>query len=143
MPEPRVITVLAFDFGMKRIGVAIGQSLTSVANPLKQLSAQDGIPDWDKIQSLINEWHTQQLVVGYPLNMDGSTQIVTHAAKRFANRLKHRFQLPVDLIDERLTTLAARDWAYEAKQRQSQSIDSIAAKLMLEAWFRQYNAPKS
>lgn len=133
---PNNLTVLAFDFGMKRIGVAVGQSAIGVANPLDVLKAQDGIPNWDTLKTLIDTWKPQQLIVGHPINMDGSDQLITHAAKRFAGRLRHRFNIPVDQIDERMTTLAARDWAFEEKGRQ-QSIDSIAAKLILEDWFAQ------
>lgn len=140
MPDKPELTVIAFDFGMKRIGVAVGQTVTGIANPLPMLPARDGIPHWDNIQKLIDNWQAEKLIVGHPINMDGSTQLVTHAAKRFSNRLRHRFSLPVELVDERLTTVAARDWAYETKSRRHQSIDSVAAKLILEGWLRDYSA---
>lgn len=138
MPDKIAQTVLAFDFGMKRIGVAVGQTITTVANPLPVLSAKDGIPQWQQVQDLIDTWQANLLIVGQPLNMDGSDQFITNAAKRFGNRLKHRFNLPVEHVDERLTTIAAREWAYADKSRRAISIDSIAAKLILEAWLEQH-----
>lgn len=133
---PDNVTVLAFDFGMKRIGVAVGQTAIGVANPLDVIKARDGIPNWDTLKQLIETWQPQQLIVGHPINMDGSDQQVTHAARRFAGRLGHRYNLPVTQVDERMTTVAARDWAFQDRNRQ-QSIDSIAAKLILEDWFAQ------
>ncbi len=129
-------TVMAFDFGMKRIGVAVGQSVTGQANPLPQLNAKDGIPNWDEISRLIDEWCVDTLVVGLPLNMDGTPQHISHAAKRFAGRLKERFKLPVELIDERLTTIEARRIVFDEKKARKKSIDSVAATLILEAWFK-------
>lgn len=138
MPDTRAQSILAFDFGMKRIGVAVGQTVTASANPLPALNTKDGIPQWNQIQHLIDTWQADLLIVGHPLNMDGSNQFITDAAKRFANRLKHRFGLPVEQVDERLTTIAAREWAYADKSRRGISIDSIAAKLILEAWLEQH-----
>ena len=102
------ITVLAFDFGTKSIGCAVGQSITGTAQSLPAFKAQDGIPDWDAIGNIIKEWQPARLVVGLPLNMDGTEQELTLRAKKFANRLNGRFNLPVELQDERLTTTEAR-----------------------------------
>lgn len=129
MPEH---TVLGFDFGMKRIGVAVGQTVTQTANPLTILKAVDGVPDWTLVQKIIDEWQADLLVVGVPINMDGSTQEVTFAAKRFANKLHAKFKLPVHAVDERLTSIEAQQHAPKQKH-----IDAIAAKLIVEIWLRE------
>lgn len=100
--------VLGFDFGMKHIGVAVGQSLTKSATPLGTIAAQDGIPDWKEVEQYILEWRPQEIVVGIPLNMDGTEQPMTQAAKRFAKRLEERFPLPVRPVDERLSSWEAK-----------------------------------
>ena len=128
---------LGFDFGMKRIGVAVGQTLTQSARALTTLSARDGIPNWDEVKKLITHWGPDCLVVGLPLNMDGTYQPVTHAAKRFANRLKNRFTLPVHLIDERLSSVDARAQLYAEGGYRAVSqgmIDSVAAQVILQTW---------
>ena len=102
-------TILAFDFGMKSIGIAIGNHLTGTARGLTAIAARDGIPNWEKIARLINEWQPDTLIVGLPLNMDGTEQPMTAAAKRFGNRLNNRFNIPVIWHDERLTTFEALD----------------------------------
>lgn len=123
--------VLGFDFGMKYIGVATGQEVTKTATPLKSLKAKDGIPNWDEIQKLISEWSPRTLLVGNPLNMDDSSQDITFRAKKFANRLRHKFKLPVHLVDERLTT-------WEAKQRINtgsiSKYNAEAAAIITEQW---------
>ena len=102
-------TIIGFDFGTKSIGVAVGQSVTGTASPLSALKAKDGIPNWDAIEQLFKEWQPERLVVGLPLNMDGSEQPLTQRAKKFGNRLHGRFGLPVSFQDERLTSTAARE----------------------------------
>lgn len=127
-------TVLGFDFGMKKIGVAVGQTITQTANPLTILSAKEGVPDWDKISALIKEWNADGLIVGLPLNMDGSEQSITYAAKRFANKLKNHFDLPVYFSDERLTSMEALKWSGNDIKKNKKNLDSLAAKLILESW---------
>lgn len=130
---------LAFDYGLKRIGVAVGQAVTRTANPCTVLHAVDGIPHWEQIQALIDEWHPEVLVVGIPLNMDGTEQPFTARAKKFANRLEGRFGLPVYGADERQTTIEARAQLFDEggyKALSNQSVDAQAAKIMLEAWLR-------
>jgi putative Holliday junction resolvase len=131
--------ILGFDFGMKYIGVAVGQLITKTASPLPTLSAQDGIPDWTEIQSLIKQWHAQVLVVGIPLNMDGTEQPITFCARRFANRLHTKFCLPVYPVDERLTSWEAKNRSFaELKQRNlktsKNNIHSLAAMILIEQW---------
>ena len=139
MADPQQ-TYLGFDFGMKYIGIAVGQSVTRSATPLTTLKATNGQPDWSKLQTIIAEWQPTALVVGLPLNMDGSEQVVTAHAKRFANRLNGRFQLPVHVVDERLTTVEAKQQLFEEggyKALQKTNIDSYAAKLILESWLNE------
>ncbi len=132
--------LLAFDFGTKRIGVAIGQRLTKMARPLVTLPAKDGVPHWDKLSALIKHWQPQELVVGIPLNMDGSEQPLTQTARNFANKLKEQYHLPVHEMDERLTTVAARERLFEEggyQALQKGQIDRVAAQLILQAWLDQ------
>lgn len=133
MPET-IKTVLGFDFGMKRIGVAVGQTITHSANPLTTLSAIDGIPSWEEIENLISLWQADALIVGLPYQLDGSEQTLSFAAKKFGNRLKAKFNLPVFLVDERHTTMAAKSYLKEAKIYAPKEIDQYAAKFILESW---------
>ena len=136
----QVRTFLGFDFGMKNIGVAVGQELTHTANPLTVIKAREGIPNWDQIQALIDELQPQQLIVGLPYNMDGSEQEMTAAARRFGNRLNGRFHLPVEWQDERLSTFEALDQLGIQSKMQSnnrEDVDRISAQLILQSWLNQ------
>lgn len=107
------------------------------ANPLDCLASNEGI--WTKILALITKWHPNAFIVGIPLNMDGSAQHVTVKAREFAKNLQTKFDLPVYEVDERLTTVEARQMLYDLggyKALQKISVDSFAAKLILEAWLR-------
>jgi len=129
--------VVGFDFGMRRIGVAVGQAITKSANPLTTLPAKGGIPDWNSVTNLLQEWKPQALIVGIPLNMDGTDQPITEDAKNFAKELKKQFKLPVFGMDERLSTKDARERVFQAggyKKLQSAEIDAVAAQLILENW---------
>lgn len=123
------LTLLCFDYGRKRIGIAVGQTLTGTASPLETVAVNKSIPDWDSISRIIRQWNPRALVVGCPLNMDSTHQSMTHAAVRFMNQLRHRFHLPVYQADERLSS-------YEAKSRlkSTQNIDAVAAQAILETW---------
>ncbi|QEW30899.1 Holliday junction resolvase RuvX [Erwinia billingiae] len=132
------MTLLAFDFGTKSIGVAIGQQLTGTARPLAALKAQDGTPDWNRIEALLKEWEPDRVVVGLPLNMDGSEQPLTARARKFANRIHGRFGVQVDLHDERLSTVEARAELFERggfRALSKGSVDSLSAVIILESWF--------
>ncbi|MDW8845569.1 Holliday junction resolvase RuvX [Erwinia sp. P7711] len=132
------MTLLAFDFGTKSIGVAIGQQLTGTARPLAALKAQDGTPDWNKIEALLKEWQPDRVVVGLPLNMDGTEQPLTVRARKFANRIHGRFGVQVDLHDERLSTIEARAELFERggfRALSKGSVDSLSAVIILESWF--------
>lgn len=130
-------TLLGFDFGLKYIGVAIGQTYTRTAHPVTTLAAHNGIPQWDEVTKLIQTWRPNALVVGIPLNMDGTEQPITHAARKFSTELATRYQLPVHTMDERLSTVEARARLFEQggyKALQKKAIDSMAAQLILESW---------
>jgi putative Holliday junction resolvase len=133
-----VLTILAFDFGTKSIGVAVGQTITKSASELAPLKARDGIPAWAVIQKLIEEWRADLLIVGLPLNMDDSEFELSQRARKFANRLQEKFQMPVELVDERLSTIAAKEELANRGKRfdhKKNPVDSIAARLILETWF--------
>lgn len=130
---------LGFDFGMKRIGVAVGQKITTSARPLSTLEAKQGIPKWDHVQQLIKQWRPKALVVGLPLNIDDSEQHTTFAARSFAKKLEKLFSLPVYLVDERLSTVEARAELYEQggyRKIKQAPIDSFAASIILEQWLK-------
>lgn len=132
-------TVIAFDFGSKSIGAAIGQDLTDSAHALAAFKAQAGSPDWQKIAKLLQEWQPDLVVVGWPLNMDGSEQPLTEQVRKFANRLHGRFGVQIAFHDERLSTVEARaNLFYRGGFRALDkcSIDSTSAVIILESWFR-------
>ncbi len=128
---------LGFDFGYRRIGVAVGQQITASAQPLPRLLAKKGIPEWELVDKLIQQWNPQALIVGLPTCIDDREQYTTQAARNFAQQLIQRFSLPVHLVDERLTTVEARSRLFASggyrKIKQS-AIDSYAACVILEQW---------
>lgn len=126
-------TLLGFDFGRKRTGVAVGQMITRSASALVTLHSRDGRPDWSGIGELIAQWQPDALVVGVPLHMDGSEQDMTRAARRFCRQLEGRFHLPVFEAEERLTSYAAE---HGAGQHPGE-IDKLAAQLILQDWLEQ------
>lgn len=135
-------TVLGFDFGTKSIGVAVGQEITGTAAPLNALKAVDGIPDWDILERIFAEWQPQLAVVGLPLNMDGTNQQITFAAKKFANRLNAKYKVKVETLDERLTTVEAKSELFEMggyKKLEKSKVDSVSACLILESWMSRAN----
>jgi len=131
-------TLLAFDFGTKSIGVAIGQQITGSARPLNAIKARDGIPDWQLIERLLKEWQPDFVVVGLPLNMDGTEQPLTDRARKFSQRLHGRFGVRVELHDERLSTVEARAELFAHggfRALNKGSVDSLSAVIILESWF--------
>ena len=119
---------MAFDFGTTKIGVAVGQQITGTATPVAVVKARDGIPQWLVIDRLVEEWQPTVLVVGLPINMDGTESDMSKAATRFSRRLHGRYGIRIELMDERLSTFEARE--FEAPDQ----LDAIAAKLILETW---------
>ncbi len=135
------MTLLSFDFGTKSIGVAVGQQLTGTARPLTAIKAQDGIPDWNIIEKLLKEWQPDLVIVGLPLNMDGTEQPLTARARKFANRLHGRFGVQVELHDERLSTVEARADLFARggfRALNKGSVDSLSAVIILESWFENH-----
>ena len=132
------ICALAFDFGTRSIGCAVGQSITGTAQALPAFKAQDGIPNWDAVKKCLNDWKPDVVVVGLPLNMDGTEQELTIRARKFANRLHGRFGVAVELQDERLTTTEVRVEIFSRggyKALNKSKVDGISACLILESWF--------
>lgn len=140
-PPERIITVMGFDFGTKRIGIATGQRLTGNTQQLDPIKARDGIPDWDTLQSIIDEWNPDAFVTGLPLNMDGTPSEMSRRANKFARRLEGRFHRPSYTCDERLTSFEAKGIAMsQARERDFGrfSVDGLAAQLILESWMEKH-----
>lgn len=151
MTEPsRTRTFLGFDYGLKRIGVAVGQELTGTASALTTIRATEGKPDWDAITRLIEQWKPDELVIGLPTNMDGTFHELSYMARRFGNQLNGRYNLRAHFIDERLSSLEAErqiQYSHQAPAKkhgrkkgakgQNDDIDKIAAKVILESWLNQ------
>jgi len=135
MPEPgKHKRLLGFDFGLKQIGVASGQTLTSSATGLMILKAVDGIPKWDQVEKLLKEWQPDLVVVGLPLNMDDSESDLSNRARKFARRLQGRFAVEVEMVDERLTSREAKSIGRDQGTEDLTKIDHIAASLILQSW---------
>ena len=132
-------TILGFDYGARRIGVAVGQLLTGTATALTTLETR-GAPDWDAIGKLIAEWRPARLVVGMPHNLDGSEHELKPVIERFCRQLHGRFGLPVDTVDERLSSAEASARLIETRQRgrrrkiRKDEIDRLSAAILLETW---------
>lgn len=141
------LQLLGFDFGTKRIGVAVGQQLTETAHAVGFIPAKEGIPQWEEIDKLVKEWQPETLVVGIPLNMDGSMSEMAFRARKFKNRMKVRYNLPCFGVDERKSTQEAKEIAYSHEAmshfgKQSKNhIDDIAATIIIQNWYR-YGALK-
>ena len=132
--------LLGIDFGTLRIGVAVGQTITQTAHVLPIITARHGVPSWQDFKNIIDEWGVDGVVVGLPLNMDGSSQPITSSVQQFIEMFKQHFDLPVYTVDERLTTVEARQQISSKGRRHrldQERVDSYAAKLILEAWFIQ------
>lgn len=147
MKEPR--TVLAFDFGLKRIGIAAGDTLTATAAPRPAAAVTPGGPDWISIEREVRAWHPGLLVVGAPYNVDGSPGALTEAARRFAAELGNRFGLPVTMVDERWSSLEAaatlkarRASGVRRRRVRREDIDSAAAAVILERWLAGEGIPR-
>lgn len=128
---------LAFDYGTRNIGVAVGQTITQSATVLVPLLAKRGVPPWSEIDKLVKNWQPQALVVGVPYKIDGGDLKVTSLARNFIAQLEFRYKIPVHAAEERLTTKAAREEIFKHggyRALQSESVDSFAAKLILEEW---------
>ena len=137
---------MCFDFGVKRFGLAIGNDLLQTAKELQPIMAKDGIPNWQVIDALEAEWSPQAFVVGLPLNMDGSESAMSLRAKKFGKRLKGRFNKPVHMMDERLSSYEAKSQVRSergATNFGTYSVDGAAACLILESWFSTECSPNA
>lgn len=145
-PKPQAYgTILAFDFGEKRIGVAVGDTLVGIAHPLQTISAESNDVRFATIAGLIAEWQPAQLVVGLPTYLDGTEHAMTQLSKKFARRLEGRFHLPVALVDERLSSAEASQSLKQAGiggRRQKPMLDQVAAQHILQSFLdNQTHAP--
>ena len=139
MPNTRVIQeglYLSFDFGMCNIGTAMGNTLTLSAEPLKSISAQKGHPDWQRIDALIQEWQPIGLIVGHPLNIDGSKQKITLKAEGFTKHLKQKYpKIAVYSVDERCSTVEAKSQLFDLEGYSAltkENVDNYSAKVICE-----------
>ncbi len=133
-------TILAFDFGIKHIGVATGNTVSSTATVQKALTAVNGIPQDEQLQKLFKEWQPQLIVVGLPYNMDGTEQDMTKRARSFGKKLAERFAVDVVFVDERLTSKSAKEeifmtGGFKALKKDKGRIDSLSAQTILEQYF--------
>jgi putative holliday junction resolvase len=143
MTLAREATVLAFDFGTRRIGVAVGNTLVRVAHPLATIESEANEARFAAIEALIAEWQPGELVVGIPVHADGTAHDMTLRARRFARQLAGRFRLPVVEVDERHTTEAAQSQLAQAGlggRRGRGHRDEVAAQLILQAYFDERRA---
>jgi len=129
-------SLLGFDYGTRKIGVAVGQKITQSATPLLVLRNRNGQPDWSRIQALIQEWQPEAAVIGLPLNMDDSETALAPRVRRFARQIDGRFGLRVHLADERLSSQEARAQR-GASGASREPVDALAAALILETWLRE------
>lgn len=144
MSASRAVTVLAFDFGLRRIGVAVGNTLTGTARPLTTLVARDGVPDWAQVSCICTDYLPALCLVGIPCNMNGSEGQLGPMARAFANELRERTGREVLLLDERLSSRAAeeslraeRASGVRTRQLRKGEVDQMAATLILMQWLRQ------
>jgi len=128
--------LLGFDFGPRKIGIAVGQTVTGTASPLVTLQAKQGRPDWDEIGKLVKIWMPQTLIVGIPYDVDGTENDWTPKVYRFMRQLEGRFRLPVYPINECLTSMEARGLMGRAAKAHD-AVDAVAASLILETWLHE------
>ncbi|MDQ3186219.1 MAG: Holliday junction resolvase RuvX [Pseudomonadota bacterium] len=142
--HPSIGTVLAFDFGKKRIGVAVGNLELGLAHPLVTVSEENTARRFDHIANLIGEWQPALLVVGLPTHADGMEHELTRLSRRFARRLEGRFGIKTVLVDERYTSTSAGEALREAgvkRRKQKPALDQVAAQLILQSYFDKQDAP--
>lgn len=130
-------TLLGFDYGTKTLGISVGSTGSGLAEPLTTAPVRNGSPDWQIVDRLVRTWEPAALVVGLPLNMDDSENAMTRAARQFGHRLHARYNLPVYWVDERLTSVEAKNAMVEARvpwKRRKARIDRLAAQTILQAY---------
>lgn len=139
MPEAGRRRLLAFDFGTRRIGVASGQEWLGTGQPVAMIPARDGVPDWPQIERLLAEWQPDLVLVGLPLNMDGTENDMCARARKFGKRLHGRYHVAIEMVDERLTSFEAKGEVMASGGNRDfgrHGVDDRAAVLILETWCR-------
>lgn len=138
-----VLTLLAFDVGARRIGVAVGNTVSMSAGEVGVLDMREGRPDWPTLDKWVREWRPARLVVGDPATLDGGDQPIRRMARGFAREIAGRYQLPVEQVDERTSSIeAAQRFAAgrasgSKRRHQAGSLDALAAVIILERWMRE------
>jgi putative Holliday junction resolvase len=142
-PDKSYRSLIAVDYGLRRIGVATGVCLTGTSTPLTTISATQGTPDWAALDKIMQEWQPDLLVLGLPYNKDGSESDMTTAVKLFADSLRSRYPLPVEFIDERYTSVEAeailkeqRRTGIRTKKLKKEDVDAKAAQIIAESWMQ-------
>ena len=142
-PDKPYRTLIAVDYGLRRIGIATGVCLTGTSTPLTTISATQGTPDWAAFDKIMQEWQPDLLVLGLPYNKDGSESDMTTAVKLFADSLRSRYPLPVEFIDERYTSVEAeailkeqRRTGIRTKKLKKEDVDAKAAQIIAESWMQ-------
>ena len=130
--------VMAFDFGLKHIGIAIGQEITRTASTFYSINATEGHPDWTELDKIITEWKPNLLVVGDPFNMDGTRSKIQDLSDNFSSALNKRYDINIEKTDERLSSREAKERLENLQigTRDSSNKHSISAQVILEDWFR-------
>ena len=137
------LTVLGFDYGGRRIGVAVGNTFTADARALSVVGNGENGVDWPRVEAAVRDWRPNALLVGLPLMLDGSEQANSRTARAFAAELGERFKLPVHLVDERLSSVeaasrfASRRASGQARRKNANELDAIAAQIIIETWLKQ------
>ena len=124
--------IIAFDYGEKKIGVAVGQTSTNTSSPLQIIFNKDNKTNWISISSLLDEWKPDLILLGKPLNMDGSESEIKKKVDKFYKQLKSIYDADIEFVDERLTTFEAREILKDEKQ---DNVDAHAAKILIDNWF--------
>ena len=126
--------LLGFDFGLRRIGVAVGQTITQTASPETIVQSRDGVPDWEHITKIFEQWKPAAIVVGLPMHLDGTEQPLTQSARKFGQRLSGRYHCEVFFIEEQLSSIEAEQRMSQSKAKNTQHIDDHAAQILLQNW---------
>ena len=124
--------IIAFDYGEKKIGVAVGQASTNTSSPLQIIFNKDNKTNWISISSLLDEWKPDLILLGKPLNMDGSDSEIMKKVDKFYKELKYIYDADIEFVDERLTTFEAREILKDEKH---DNVDAHAAKILIDNWF--------
>ena len=129
---------MAFDFGTKNIGIAIGQEITKTASTFYSIRANDGLPDWVELDMIVKEWNPNLFIVGDPLNMDGTRSKIQDSSDKFSTALNKRYDISIEKTDERLSSREAKERLENIQMgiKDSRNKHSISAQIILEDWFR-------